>query len=44
MFDEFANTKIDTENVNIQIFQDDEQNEDERTEIKSCKICQGGKT
>ena len=43
MSDEFENTQIDTENVNIESFQDDEQNEDEQAENKKLKRMLGGK-
>ena len=40
---EFVNTHIDTENENLQKFQDDVQNEEEKDENKKMKNMIGGK-
>ena len=42
MSDEFVNIQINTKNVNLESFQDDEQNEDEKVESKKLKIMFGG--
>ena len=42
MSDEFVNTQIDIEIVNLESFQDDEQNEDEQAENKKLKSMLGG--
>ena len=44
MSDEFFNTQIDTENDNLENFQDDEQAEEENVENKKLKNMIGGKT
>ena len=43
MSNEFVNTQIGTKNVNLQNFQYDEQNEDEKAENKKLKNMIGGK-